>query len=295
MQTGCQGCRSEADVFDLAMAFQPIVDCETGLPFAFEALVRGGNGESAAEVLSKVTAENRYAFDQQCRVAAIKGAVDAGILASSAKLSINFLPNAVYSPAACIQLTLKTAREVGFPTDQLIFEFTENEEMIDTDHVRNIVMSYRKMGFATAIDDFGAGHAGLGLLAKFQTDLIKLDMDLIRDVDQSKARRIIVSGVIGIATALGITVVAEGVETIGEYRALRELGIRYMQGYLLARPGFQTLPTPVLVSEVAVADEWKQGLRAEAPSPPSAIPPRDRASFGKPPLRPGVTDAVPAI
>lgn len=245
MQRGCQGCRSDGENFDLAMAFQPIVDCETGDPFAFEALVRGSNGEGAAEVLSRVTPENRYAFDQQCRVAAIKGAVEAGILDSGARLSINFLPNAVYSPAACIQLTLKTARDVGFPADRLIFEFTENEQMIDTDHVRSIVASYRKMGFTTAIDDFGAGHAGLGLLAKFQTDLIKLDMDLIRSIDESEPRAIIVSGVVAIAGALGIAVIAEGVETVGEYNALREIGIRYMQGYLLARPGFKRLPSPL--------------------------------------------------
>lgn len=91
--------------------------------------------------------------------------------------------------------TLRTAREVGLPTDRLLFESTENEQRIDTDHVRNIVASDRKMGFTKAIDDFGTGHAGLGLLAKFQTDLIKLDMDLIRSADQSEPRRIIVSGV----------------------------------------------------------------------------------------------------
>lgn len=80
MQAGCQGCRSEGHDFDIAMAFQPIVDVETGRPFAFEALVRGNNGEGAGEVLARVTPENRYAFDQQCRVAAIEGAVAAGIL-----------------------------------------------------------------------------------------------------------------------------------------------------------------------------------------------------------------------
>jgi EAL domain-containing protein (putative c-di-GMP-specific phosphodiesterase class I) len=103
MQSGCQGCRTEGHTFDIAMAFQPIVDAETGRPFAFEALVRGSNGEGAGEVLARVTPENRYAFDQQCRVAAITGAVAAGILETDARLSINFLPNAVYSPVACIQ------------------------------------------------------------------------------------------------------------------------------------------------------------------------------------------------
>jgi EAL domain-containing protein (putative c-di-GMP-specific phosphodiesterase class I) len=249
MQPACQGCRSEGQDFDIAMAFQPIVDAETGLPFAYEALVRGGNGEGASEVLARVTPENRYAFDQQCRVMAIEGAVAAGILETDARLSINFLPNAVYSPVACIQLTLKTAKATGLPIDRLIFEFTENEEIADTDHVKNIVESYRRMGFATAIDDFGAGHAGLGLLARFQTDFIKLDMELTRGIDESLPRRIIVKGVVGIARALGITVIAEGIETLGEYNALRTIGVRYIQGYLLARPGFKTLPRIVMPNE----------------------------------------------
>ena len=253
MQLGCQGCRSEGQAFDIAMAFQPIVDVETGRPFAFEALVRGSNGEGAGEVLARVTPENRYAFDQQCRVAAIEGAVAAGILETNARLSINFLPNAVYSPAACIQLTLKTSRSSGFPIDRLIFEFTENEEMVDTDHVKNIIETYRKMGFATAIDDFGAGHAGLGLLAKFQTDFIKLDMELVRGIEASLPRRMIVQGVIRIAESLGITVIAEGIETIAEYDALRAIGVRYIQGYLLARPGFKNLPEVTLPGQLYAA------------------------------------------
>jgi len=249
MQTGCHGCRSRGQFFDLAMAFQPIVDVETGRPFAFEALVRGRDGEGASEVLARVTPENRYAFDQQCRQAAIEWAVSAGILETGARLSINFLPNAVYSPVACIQLTLKTAHATGFPTDRLIFEFTENEEMGDTEHVKTIIDSYRKMGFGTAIDDFGAGHAGLGLLANFQTDYIKLDMELVRGLDESLPRRMIVEGVLRIAQSLGITIIAEGIETLGEYKALRAMGVRYIQGYLLARPGFKTLPSVTLPDE----------------------------------------------
>ncbi|MET1756265.1 EAL domain-containing protein [Novosphingobium sp. RD2P27] len=242
MSAGCQGCKADIEQFDIAMAFQPIVDVETGAVFAFEALVRSSRGESAGEVLARVTPENRYAFDQQCRVAAIEGAVAAGILDTGARLSINFLPNAVYSPLACIQLTLKTARATGFPEDRLIFEFTENEHMSDTEHVRNIVESYQAMGFATALDDFGAGHAGLGLLAKFQTDIIKLDMELIRGIDTSMPRRLIVEGVARLAESLGIAVIAEGIETLAEFDALRAIGVRYIQGYLLARPSFQSLP-----------------------------------------------------
>lgn len=249
MSHGCKGCRESGHAFDIAMAFQPIVDIETGRAFAYEALVRGPRGESASSVLDRVTEENRYTFDQQCRIAAIEGAVAAGILDSDAKLSINFLPNAVYSPLACIQLTLKTARKTGLPTDRLIFEFTENEEIVDTDHVLSIVQCYNQMGFGTAIDDFGAGHAGLSLLTRMQTDYLKLDMELIRDIDTSPRCRIIVEGMIDMAARLGVTLIVEGVETLAEFRTLRAMGVRYFQGYLFAKPAFKAIPPIAMPTE----------------------------------------------
>lgn len=238
---GCGGCRDGGGDFALAMAFQPIVDVEAREVFAYEALVRGVEGEGAAEMLARVTPENRYAFDQQCRKSAIEQAVAAGILKTRARLSINFLPNAVYSPLACIQLTLTTARETGLPTDRLIFEFTEHEKL-DPVHVAGIVDAYRRLGFTTALDDFGAGHAGLGLLARFTPDFIKLDMELIRDIDTSLPRRLIVESVLRMAEAMGVTVIAEGIETGGESDALRELGVRYQQGFRFARPAVARLP-----------------------------------------------------
>lgn len=252
--TACAGCRDGAALdFEFSMAFQPIIDIGKGEPFAYEALVRGPGGESAYSVLSQVTEANRYAFDQRCRVKAIEVAAEAGILSTPARLSINFLPNAVYSPMACIQLTLKTAAATDFPTDRLIFEFTENEQMVDPAHVANIIASYQKMGFGTALDDFGAGHAGLNLLARFQPDIIKLDMELIRGLDASLPRRMIVDSVIKMCTSLGITVIAEGIETPGELAALQELGVRYIQGFLFANPAFEALPKVALPWEDAFA------------------------------------------
>jgi EAL domain-containing protein (putative c-di-GMP-specific phosphodiesterase class I) len=240
----CGECRNgQALDFDFSMAFQPIVDVQTGQPFAYEALVRGTEREPASSILDRVTQANRYAFDQRCRVKAIELAVRAGLLSTPAKLSINFLPNAVYSPKACIQLTLGTAEKVNLPLDRLMFEFTENEEMVDPAHVANIVASYQSMGFSTALDDFGSGHSGLTLLANFQTDLIKLDMALIRGLDGSLPRRIIVDGIVKMCAALGVTVIAEGIETEGEFNSLREIGIRYLQGYFLAKPAFEALPS----------------------------------------------------
>ncbi len=229
------------------MAFQPIVDIVAGVPFAYEALVRGPAGEGAGSVLSQVSEENRYAFYQRCRVKAIQTAAQCGLAATSARLSINFLPNAVYSPDACIQLTLKTAAAASFPTDRLIFEFTENEEMTDPDHVANIVATYRRMGFGTALDDFGSGYSGLNLLARFQPDMVKLDMGLIRGLDASLPRRMVVDWIVKMCDALGVTVIAEGIETAGEVAALRVIGVRYLQGYYFAMPAFEALPTVSIV------------------------------------------------
>jgi EAL domain-containing protein (putative c-di-GMP-specific phosphodiesterase class I) len=115
----CAGCRDGNDSeIPFTMAYQPIVDTELGKPFAYEALVRGADGSGAASVLSQVTQANRYGFDQACRVRAIEGALEAGLLSTDAPLSINFLPNAVYSPLVCIQLTLRTAQETGLPRER---------------------------------------------------------------------------------------------------------------------------------------------------------------------------------
>lgn len=195
-------------------------------------------------VLSQVDAVNRYRFDQDCRVKAIELAAALYPLDQDIKLSINFMPNAVYEPRACIRLTLATADRVGFPLDRIIFEFTENEKL-DTAHVANILRSYRTIGFKTAIDDFGAGHAGLGLLTKLQPDIVKLDMELIRGIDTEPVKQTVVKHTLRMLDDLGITPLCEGIETEAEAKALADLGVNLIQGYFFAKPGFETLPVPV--------------------------------------------------
>lgn len=239
-QSGCSRCRDLPDLpFTFTMAFQPIVDIETREVFAYEALVRGTQGEGAYEILSQVTEELRYQFDQSCRVKAIELAAKLGINCS---LSINFLPNAVYEPKACIRATLEAAEKYNFPVGRIIFEVNEAEPVGDPGHLGAIFEEYHNQGFTTAIDDFGAGHAGLNLLADFQPGILKLDMALIRNIDSNKIRQSIVNGVITTARELDIVLVAEGVETLGELNTLRAMGIRLFQGYLLARPAVEALP-----------------------------------------------------
>ena len=123
-----------------------------------------------------------------------------------------------------------------------MFEFTENERMSDPAHVENIVRSYKALGFWTALDDFGAGYAGLGLLARLQPNLIKIDMELLRDIHLSHPKQVIVAALAQIARELDITVLAEGVENEAELTALRAAGIALFQGYHFAKPGFMSLP-----------------------------------------------------
>jgi EAL domain-containing protein (putative c-di-GMP-specific phosphodiesterase class I) len=242
-KAGCQGCRDgELLPFEFTMAFHPIVDLGRGTVWGYEALVRGTQGQGAGHVLGQVTEANRYKFDQACRVKAIELAGRLFPADDDTRLSINFMPNAVYEPSACIRATLTAANRVGFRPERIMFEFTENEQVSDPKHVERIIAEYKRLGFVTGIDDFGAGHAGLGLLANFQPDVIKLDMDLIRGIDGSRARQAIVAGVVGIARALDITVLAEGVETEAELVTLQAAGINLVQGYLFAKPAIEALP-----------------------------------------------------
>lgn len=236
---GCHRCKEEQPLgFDIAFAYQPIVDLGARSIYAHEALVRGPNGESAFSVLSRVTDANRYVFDQACRVEAIRGAAELGI---KEFLSINFLPNAVYQPAACIRSTFDAAQRYQFPIERIIFEVTEGERVQDRPHLVNIFREYSRFGFRNAIDDFGAGYAGLNLLAEYQPDIVKIDMDLVRDIDTSKPKQAIVNGIVAICTALDVRVLAEGIETKAERDFLRDAGIELMQGYLFCKPAFRAI------------------------------------------------------
>jgi EAL domain-containing protein (putative c-di-GMP-specific phosphodiesterase class I) len=236
---GCAECTEGAGLgFDFTMAFQPIVNTTTKEIFAQEALVRGMNEEPASEILGRINDTNRYRFDQSCRVKAVQLGAKLNI---QSFVSINFLPNAVYRPELCIRTTLEAAKTFGFPVNRIIFEITEGEKIKDHVHLREIVQYYRQQGFLTAIDDFGAGYSGLNLLAEFQTDLVKLDMGLIRDINQNKGRQAIVKGIVQVCKELEIRVIAEGVETYVELAILQSFGIELFQGYYFAKPKFQNL------------------------------------------------------
>ena len=179
----CKLCNSGPDI-PFSMAFQPIVDVGHGRVIAYEALVRGPQGEPAATILDHTLHNNRYSIDQRCREKAIAISSTLGILNTSADLSVNFYPNAVYEPKQCLKRTFNMAQSVQFPLNRIIFEITEVEEVRDRQHLSNIMTEYRSHGLRVAIDDFGAGHSGLNLLSTFQPDILKIDRDLTQCIDE---------------------------------------------------------------------------------------------------------------
>ncbi|WP_443134847.1 EAL domain-containing protein [Halomonas sp. HAL1] len=233
----CNRCDSPVP-FAFTMAFQPIVDVSQREIIYYEALVRGPNGESAFSILEQVTQDLMYRFDQACRIKAIELASELGM---QEKLSINFLPNAVYEPRACMQATLETAHRIGWPIERLNFEITETERVTDRGHLRRIIESYREMGVTTSLDDFGNGYANLDLLTDLQPDSLKLDRDLVMTCNSDKRRQAILRSLVALASTLGIPLIAEGVETREESRCLVELGIPMQQGYYFSYPNLEAL------------------------------------------------------
>ncbi len=238
-EVGCGECVNGSLLgFDFTMALQPIVNISTNSIWAHEALVRGLDNEPSGHVFANVNDSNRYRFDQTCRVKAIKLASELGI---DSMLSINFMPNAVYKPELCIRTTLMAAEQYNFPIDRIIFEITESEKINDYEHLKSIVQYYQQSGFKTAIDDFGAGYSGLNMLADMQTDLVKLDMALVRNIDTDKIRQTIIRGILQVCADLGIRVIAEGIESREELKTLQSMGIELFQGYYFARPSFESV------------------------------------------------------
>lgn len=228
--------------------FQPIVDCQDpSKVFAYESLIRGVTPEGAlvppSELFGRArSSELLFQLDRGARLAIIAKAVELGI---ASNLFINFTPSAIYDPAYCLRTTI-VAIEVGaLRPDNIVFEVVESAEIGDTDHLLRILDYYRSHGYRVALDDLGAGYASLNLLTKLRPDFVKLDMHLIHNVDQDDYKARILSTLIDLAKKLGIPVIAEGIETFGEWTWLREAGADYLQGYLFARPG-ATPPVPMV-------------------------------------------------
>ncbi|MEO7998134.1 MAG: EAL domain-containing protein [Gemmatimonadaceae bacterium] len=231
-----------------AHAFQPIVDVVEQTVFAHEALIRGSDGAGALSVLSGLDKPALHALDRESCLIAIASAAR---LEMQGHLSINALPDSVDGAAHATAIH-QTCLTTGFPISKIILEVTENEAIADVERFIEAVSSYRRLSVQIAIDDFGAGHSGLNLLADFQPDLLKLDMNLVRNIESRGPRQAIVRAILQVCEDLGIEVIAEGIESESEFAWFVDHNVRLFQGYLFARAGFDSLP-PVRFPEQSTA------------------------------------------
>jgi EAL domain-containing protein (putative c-di-GMP-specific phosphodiesterase class I) len=224
-----------------SFAFQPIVDTELREVFAYEALIRGPANEPAGTVFNAIESSHLHAFDRSARAQAIVMAASLGLRVG---LSLNFLPRALETLPDAISSTFDAVRRAGLSPRRIYLEVTENELIGDAAKFSETLGQCRTAGMRLAIDDFGSGYSGLNLLADFQPDVLKIDMNLVRDIDSKGPRQAIVRAVIQACADLGIEVIAEGAETNAEYRWFKRTGVKLFQGYLFGRPTFESLSQP---------------------------------------------------
>lgn len=247
-------------------AFQPIVDPVSRRITAVEALLRGHAGESPQAVLEAYTGHARSLFDFHSKASAFALAKRLNI---SCPLSINLLPSSLLAVDDAARLLLAEAQAHGFGARDFIVEITEEEAISNPGEFLRATDALRAAGIAIAIDDFGAGFAGLSLLASFQPDRLKIDRTLIVGVDKEGPRQAILRAIVDCCVSLGIKLVCEGVETEAEMRWLMEHDIHDFQGFLFARPlkaGIPAVNWPTLGDEGAVTSSANQVQRADAPT-----------------------------
>lgn len=214
-------------------AFQPIVDPLAGQVCAVEALLRGNAGEPASALLQPLSPGARHGFDMACKRQAFAQAAALGL---GAPLAVNLLPMALVRVPRAVSRLAAMAAAHGFAPDEVIVEVTEDEAIGHRAAFIAAAAELRAAGFRLALDDFGAGHAGLGLLADVPPDRLKIDRHLVQGIAGHATRQAIVGAVVTLCGQLGIALVAEGVETVEDWWALHACGVRQFQGYLFASP-----------------------------------------------------------
>ena len=212
------------------MVYQPIFDLDTRRPVGAEALARfdpasGLRPDQWFEEAATV------GLIEELELKAVRLALqDLPRLPAGVYLSVNASPHTAGSPSF--------AETIGdAPGERIVVEITEHARVDEYESLARSLGTLRDRGVRLAVDDAGAGFASLRHILRLAPDILKLDISLTRDIDADRTRRALASGLIAFAAEVDMSVVAEGIETEDELRALLELGVRVGQGYHLARPG----------------------------------------------------------
>ena len=220
-------------VTTIEMHYQPIVHAHTRARFGYEALLRTGDRAlphpgailDAAERLERVAVLGR----------AVRAHVAKEIAAAPAERGLVFV-NLHLLDLFDKQLTSAFAPLSKVAT-RVCLEITERTSVEGQLDLRYRVAELRELGFRIAIDDLGGGHARMGTFSPLDTDFVKLDMTLVRDIEKHPMKQRLVRSLAGLCHEQGTQVIAEGVETEAEEQVVVDLGCDLLQGYLIARPG----------------------------------------------------------
>jgi EAL domain-containing protein (putative c-di-GMP-specific phosphodiesterase class I) len=216
----------------LWMAFQPIVSATDDAIFAHEALLRSDEPAlpHPGAVLEAATRAHRL-FDVG-RLVREQVAATVAVAPEPLQFFVNLHPEDLNDPA----LYLENA-PLSLVANRVVLEITERVSLETMSGVGAQIAKLRKLGFRIALDDLGAGYAGLTSFVRLEPEFVKLDMSLIRDVHQNDAKRKIIGSMVNLCHDMGKQIIAEGVEQAAERDTLRELGCDLLQGYFFGKPG----------------------------------------------------------
>jgi len=221
-------------------ALQPIVDPLRREITSFEFLIRGQSGGSPEQLFASLDPADRYRVDLESKASAFALAQRLGL--TDVKLSVNLLPMSLIEDSSAVDRLVDQVAACELLPQNVIVEITEQEAIERPHAFRDAIERLRRAGIGVAIDDFGAGFAGLSLLAEFQPDKLKIDRQIIQNIHLDGPRQAIVCAIARACSAMGITPVAEGVERVEEWCWLQAAGFERFQGYLFARPALNGVP-----------------------------------------------------
>lgn len=215
----------------LWMAYQPIVSWKNRGVYSYEALFRTTAKDVNGPLEMLDLAERTHRVYDVGRAIRTRVARDLEQLPGDALVFVNLHPNDL----ADDELYLAQS-PLARHAHRVVLEITERASIHDLDDVLSRVAVLRGLGYRVAIDDLGAGYAGLTTFAQVQPEFVKLDGSLVRNIEGDRARQVVVGSMMNIARDLGSAVIAEAIETVAERRMLEQLGVDLMQGYLFCRP-----------------------------------------------------------
>jgi len=232
----------------LSTVYQPIVDLNTGDIFAYEALTRGPRGTSMESPATLFAIADEVDLTVELDRACFRGALrNAMTLEPVHRLFVNLLPMSFYD-SAFIEIEVgNLLMAAGLTPANIVFEITERLAIENFASFKRALAAYTAMGFGVAIDDVGTRHSNLETVMSLRPHFIKISDVLVRGIARSTVKREMLRSLRHIAETIDAVMIAEGIEHLEDVMALRDLGLRYGQGYYMARPG---APFPTLRDEV---------------------------------------------